>query len=171
MEYGIQDIEGVFDGRIVKSLGSSEYVIRIDDREQGLRILSADSRGIEFILNDEFHKVRYLQGGTAQISMVVDGVPMTVSMHPGMDKVVYKNSGGAGGAGGAQLALKSQIPGKVVSVDVEEGSSVKKGDVVCTLESMKMQVGVKAHRDGSVKSIRIKQGGSVAKNDVILEIE
>ena len=170
MEYKIQDIEGVFNGRIVRSLGNSEYVIRIDDREQDLRILSADSRGIEFILNDEFHKARYLDGGTAKINMVVDGVPMTVNMHPGMDEIVYKNSGGTG-AGGAQTALKSQIPGKVVSVDVEEGASVKKGDVVCTLESMKMQVGVKAHRDGSVKSVRIKQGGSVAKNDTILDIE
>ena len=44
----------------------------------------------------------------------------------------------------SQLALKSQIPGKVVSIAVEhEGDSVKKGDVVCTLESMKMQVAVK----------------------------
>lgn len=170
MEYKIQDMEGTFHGQIVKNLGNSEYVIKIDGREQSLRILSADSRGIEFILNDEFHRAKYLGGGTAQMNMVVDGVPITVNMHPGMDKVVYKNSGG-GGAGGAQLALKSQIPGKVVSVDVEEGASVRKGDTVCTLESMKMQVGVKAHKDGSVRSIRIKEGGSVAKNDVILEIE
>ena len=170
MEYKIQDIEGIFNGQIVKNLGNSEYVIKIDDREQSLRILSADSRGIEFILNDEFHKVKYLESGTAEMNMVVDGVPITVNMHPNMDKVVYKNSGG-GGAGGAQIALKSQIPGKVVSIDVEEGASVKKGDTVCTLESMKMQVGVKAHKDGNVKSIKIKEGGSVAKNDVILEIE
>jgi len=170
MEYKIQDMEGIFHGQIVKNLGDSEYVIKIDGREQSLRILSADSRGIEFILDGGFHWAKYLEGGTARMSMVVDGVPITVSMHPGMDVVVYKNSGGAG-AGGAQLALKSQIPGKVVSVDVEEGASVRKGDTVCTLESMKMQVGVKAHKDGSVRSIRIKEGGSVAKNDVILEIE
>ena len=66
------------------------------------------------------------------------------------DKVVYKNSGGSG-SGGAQLTLKSQIPGKVVSIAVEDGDSVKKGDVVCTLESMKMQVAVKAHKDGVIK--------------------
>ena len=51
MEYKIQDIEGIFNGQIVKNLGNSEYVIKIDDREQSLRILSADSRGIEFILD------------------------------------------------------------------------------------------------------------------------
>lgn len=170
MECKIRDMDGVFDGQIVKSLGDSQYVIRIDDREHSLRILAADARGIEFMLDNAFHKAKYLDGGTAEIGMSIDGVPMTVNMHPGMDKIVYKNSGGQG-SGGVQTALKSQIPGKVVSVDVEEGASVTKGDTVCTLESMKMQVGVKAHRDGSVKSIRVKQGGNVAKNDVILEIE
>ena len=86
------------------------------------------------------------------------------------DEIVFKNSGGAS-TGNAQLALKSQIPGKVVSIAVAEGDSVKQGDVVCTLESMKMQVSVKSHKDGIIKSIKIKQGGSVAKGDVISEIE
>ena len=54
---------------------------------------------------------------------------------------------------------------------VADGDSVKQGDVVCTLESMKMQVAVKAHKDGSVKSIKVKEAGTVAKGDLIAEIE
>ena len=54
---------------------------------------------------------------------------------------------------------------------MEEGANIKKGDNVCVLESMKMQVGIKSHKDGTVKSIKVKQGGIVAKNDVIAEIE
>ena len=69
------------------------------------------------------------------------------------------------------MALKSQIPGKVVSIAVGEGDSVKKGDVVCTLESMKMQVAVKAHKDGAVKNLKIKEGSTVAKGDVIADLE
>ena len=67
--------------------------------------------------------------------------------------------------------MKSQIPGKVISISVEDGDSVKKGDVICTLESMKMQVAVKAQKDGVVKGIKIKEGNSVNKNDVIADIE
>ena len=170
MEYKIQDIEGTFNGQVVENLGNSEYTIKIGEQEQNLKILSMDSRGIEFILDQTYHRAKYLESSTAEMNMVVDGIPITVNMHPGMDKIVYKNSGG-GGAGGAQIALKSQIPGKVVSIAVEEGASVKKGDVICTLESMKMQVGIKAHKDGVVKSIKVKEAGSVAKNDVIAEIE
>ena len=47
----------------------------------------------------------------------------------------------------------------------------RKGDTVCTLESMKMQVAVKAQKDGTVKGIKIKEGNSVNKNDVIADIE
>ena len=87
-----------------------------------------------------------------------------------LDEIVYKNSGGSDTAS-VQLNLRSQIPGKIVSIHVEEGNEIKKGDVFCVLESMKMQVSVKSHKDGVVKSIKIKEGNSVNKNDVLAEIE
>jgi len=170
MEYKIQDIEGSFNGEILENLGNNEYVIKLNDLEQNLKILNMDAKGIEFILNKKYHKIKYLESSTAKINLVVDGVPMTLNRYANLDEIVYKNSGG-GGSEDSEITLKSQIPGKVVSVAVEEGASVKKGDTVCTLESMKMQVGVKAHKDGTVKSIKIKQGGTVAKNDIIAEIE
>jgi biotin carboxyl carrier protein len=54
---------------------------------------------------------------------------------------------------------------------VEPGNSVKKGDAVVILESMKMQVAVKAHKDGNLKEIRVKQGAPVARNDIVAIIE
>lgn len=170
MEYKIQDIEGSFNGEIIENLGNSEYVIKLNDREQNLKILSMDAKGIEFVLDQKYHRVKYLESGTAKMNLIVDGVPMTLNRYANLDEIVYKNSGGSVAAD-SEISLKSQIPGKVVSVAVGEGASVKKGDTVCTLESMKMQVGVKAHKDGTIKSIKIKQGGTVAKNDIIAEIE
>ena len=170
MEYNIQDIEGSFNGEIIENLGNNEYVIKLNGKEQNLKVLNMDAKGIEFVLDQKYHKVKYLESSTAKMNLVVDGVPMTLNRYANLDEIVYKNSGG-GAAADSEIALKSQIPGKVVSVAVEEGASVKKGDIVCTLESMKMQVGVKAHKDGTVKSIKIKEGGTVAKNDLIAEIE
>ena len=170
MDYKINDVENAFAGEITENLGNNEYVIKINDNEHQVKILTLDSRGIEFILDQKYHKAKYLDNSTNEMNLVIDNVPITLNMHSKFDEIVYKNSGG-GGSGGAQLALKSQIPGKVVSIAVSESDSVKEGDVVCTLESMKMQVAVKSHRDGSVKTIKIKEGGSVAKGDVIAEIE
>ena len=104
------------------------------------------------------------------MNLVIDNVPITINQHTNFDEIVFKNSGGAGTAN-AQLGLKSQIPGKVVSIALQEGDSVNQGDVVCTLESMKMQVAVKSHKSGTIKSIKIKAGGTVAKGDLVAEIE
>jgi len=170
MNYKIQDIEKSFDGKIVENLGNNDYVIKIDDNEHNLKIISMNSKGIEFILDNKYHKAKYLEQSTNEMNIVIDNVPITLNLHTHFDEIVYKNSGG-GGSGNAQLALKSQIPGKVVSIAIAEGDSIKKGDVVCTLESMKMQVAVKSHKDGVVKTLKIKETTTVAKGDVIAEIE
>jgi len=170
MDYKIQDIEKTFEGKITENLGNNEYVIKINDNEHKLKIINMNSKGIEFILDQQYHKAKYLEQSTSEINLVIDNVPITLKIHSHFDEVVYKKTGG-GGTGDAQLSLKSQIPGKVVSIAASNGDSVKKGDVVCTLESMKMQVAIKAHKDGSIKSLKIKEGSTVAKGDVIADIE
>ena len=168
MECKIDDVK--FDCDITSDTDNSRHVIRIGGSEKELRIISTSRHGIEFLLDSRYHKARYADVSTAKMDLVIDGTPVSLILHPGLDDIVYKNSGG-GGPEGAQTALKSQIPGKVVSVVVAESEQVAKGASVCTLESMKMQVEIKAHRDGIVKSIRIKPGDSVAKNDIIADIE
>ena len=170
MDYKIANLEKSFDGKIVQNLGNNDYVIKIDDGEHTLKIITMDSKGIEFILDQKYHKAKYLEQSTNEMNIVIDNVPVVLNLHTHFDKIVYKNSGGSG-SGNSQVGLKSQIPGKVVSVSVAEGDSVQKGDVVCTLESMKMQVAIKAHKDGVVKSIKVKETATVAKGDVVAEIE
>lgn len=170
MEYKIEDIEDVFNAKIIQQLGNLEYLIKINDKEINLKILTMSSRGIEFVLDQKYHNVKYLDNTTSQMKIVVNGVPITVNMHQNFNEIVFKNSGDSG-TGDSQLNLHSQIPGKVIKISVSEGSEVKKDDVICVLESMKMQVSVKSHKDGVVKKIKVKEGATVAKDDIIAEIE
>ena len=170
MEYKIEDIEDAFNAEIIQQLGNLEYLIKINDNEKNLKILTMSSRGIEFVLDQKYHKVKYLDNTTSQMKIVVNGVPITVNMHQNFNEIVFKNSGDSG-TGDSQLNLHSQIPGKVIKISVSEGSEVKKDDVICVLESMKMQVSVKSHKDGVVKKIKVKEGSTVAKNDLVAEIE
>ncbi len=170
MEYKIEDIEDVFNAEIIQQLGNLEYLIKINDKEINLKILTMSSRGIEFVLDQKYHNVKYLDNTTSQMKIVVNGVPITVNMHQNFNEIVFKNSGDSG-TGDSQLNLHSQIPGKVIKISVSEGSEVKKADVICVLESMKMQVSVKSHKDGVVKKIKVKEGATVAKDDIIAEIE
>ena len=170
MEFKLEDIEETFNGEIINQVSNNEYLIKIQDKEHHLQILNINSSGMEFVLDNNFHSVNYVEKQTAEMKIVVDGVPLTINMHTKLDEIVYKNTGGAD-TGSAQINLRSQIPGKVVSIEVTIGDKVKKGDVVCVLESMKMQVSVKSHKDGEVKNLKIKEGNSVNKNDILAEIE
>ena len=63
------------------------------------------------------------------------------------------------------------MPGLVVAVAVSEGDEVQAGDVLLTLESMKMQSGVAAPIDGKVLKVEVKEGQTVNAGDVLIELE
>jgi biotin carboxyl carrier protein len=170
MEFKLEDIEGTFDGEIISKISNTNYIIKIQDKEHQLQILNINSNGMEFVLDNKFHNVKYIENQTAEMKIVVDGLALTVNMHTKLDEIVYKSAGGAD-VGSIQINLRSQIPGRVVSIEVKNGDKVKKGDIVCVLESMKMQVSVKSHKDGEVKNLKIKEGVSVNKNDILAEID
>ena len=160
----------MMDGAIVKPLGNNEFVIKIRNHERNLKILDMVHDKVEFMLDNSFHVAKYVENSTSKITLVVDGGKLPFPPRPALDSLVYKISG-MEPAADSQISHKSQIPGRVVSINVSEGDSINKGDVVCVLESMKMQVSIKSHKDGVVKSLKINQGASVAKNDVLAEIE
>ena len=68
-------------------------------------------------------------------------------------------------------AIRSPLPGKVVSIKCSVGDSVKAGDTVLVLESMKMENAIMAPKSGRVKEIPVVEGANVALDDVLLVIE
>jgi biotin carboxyl carrier protein len=62
------------------------------------------------------------------------------------------------------------MPGTVLEVKVSAGQAVKKGDVICVLEAMKMENDIPAPQDGVVASVNVQKGASVAAGDVIVTL-
>lgn len=67
--------------------------------------------------------------------------------------------------------VKAPLAGNVFKVQVEQGQSVKAGDVLIILEAMKMETDIKAEHDGTVASLTTKEGASVNVGDVLLTLE
>ena len=64
----------------------------------------------------------------------------------------------------------SFIPGTIISLDVKEGQSVKEGDRILILESMKMYNNIKMPCDGTIVKIHVEPGQRIAKNILMVEI-
>ena len=56
------------------------------------------------------------------------------------------------------------MPGKVVVVNVINGQSVKKGEVLMVMEAMKMEHSIIAPMDGVIKSCLCKVGDQIAES-------
>lgn len=67
--------------------------------------------------------------------------------------------------------VTSPMPGKIVSVNVAEGATVNAGDIVLTVEAMKMENPVHAPESGTVKTIYVVEGDSVNPDECLMEIE
>ena len=74
----------------------------------------------------------------------------------------------AGKAG--SVSVKAPMPGTVNKINVKPGDAVKKGDVLCVLEAMKMENDITAPEDGVVASVETTQGASVATDAVLVTL-
>jgi biotin carboxyl carrier protein len=70
-----------------------------------------------------------------------------------------------GTAGSVEVA--ASVPGKVLSIASQVGASVKAGDPIVILESMKMEIPVVAPKDGTVASINVTSGAQVESGDLL----
>jgi biotin carboxyl carrier protein len=74
-------------------------------------------------------------------------------------------------AAGDGKVLTAPMPGVVLAVRVKVGDRVKRGEEVCLLESMKMELNILAGADGTVKKVSVSQGQNVAHGTILVEFE
>lgn len=67
--------------------------------------------------------------------------------------------------------VNSPLPGSVMKLLVKPGSVVKRGDLLLTLEAMKMENEIVSAYDGTVSEVFIKEGQTVVSDEQLLKIE
>ena len=66
--------------------------------------------------------------------------------------------------------VNSPMPGTILSINVSNGSAVKKGDVLMILEAMKMENEIMSPCDGTIASVNVNAGASVETGAVLCVI-
>jgi biotin carboxyl carrier protein len=84
---------------------------------------------------------------------------------------VYRGFKPSGLSSGLSGELFTQMPGKVVKLNVALGDEVSEGDTVLILEAMKMENEIKCGVSGTVKAIYVKEGEALDSGVLMMEIE
>jgi len=71
----------------------------------------------------------------------------------------------------AQEKVEVPITGKIIGVNVKVGDEVKEGDVLCILESMKMENPIVAPVSGSITEVGVTVDQVVKPGDIVVAIE
>ena len=67
--------------------------------------------------------------------------------------------------------IGAPMPGVVASVVVSAGQQVREGDMLLTIEAMKMETGIHAERDAVIKAVHVHPGGQIDAKDLLIEFE
>ena len=117
--------------------------------------------------------VEEIDGGVAPTPVYAPAAPMAAPVAPtapvSAPTSVAAPAASTASSGG--VAVNSPMPGTILDVKVSVGQSVKKGDVICVLEAMKMENDIPAPQDGVIASINVQKGASVAANDILATLK
>jgi len=67
--------------------------------------------------------------------------------------------------------IGAPMPGVVASVAVQAGQEVRAGDLLLTIEAMKMETGIHAERDAVIKQTHVSAGAQIDAKDLLIELE
>ncbi|MFT4149579.1 MAG: pyruvate carboxylase [Paracoccaceae bacterium] len=74
-------------------------------------------------------------------------------------------------AEGNAAHVGAPMPGSIASVAVAAGQKVKPGDLLLTIEAMKMETGLHADRAATVKAVHVTPGAQIDAKDLLVELE
>ena len=72
---------------------------------------------------------------------------------------------------GNDAHVAAPMPGSIASISVRVGQRVAAGDVMLTMEAMKMEAAVHAPRDGTVSAVLVSLGQTVDAKDLLVIVD
>ncbi|GHA52237.1 pyruvate carboxylase [Amylibacter ulvae] len=107
--------------------------------------------------------------GQARVFFELNGQPRTIRVTDRSKAATSAKRPTAESGNAAHVG--APMPGVISSVVVNVGQEVKQGDMLCTIEAMKMETGINAERDGVIKAIHAPAGSQVDAKDLLIEFE
>lgn len=131
-----------------------------------------DGRKYETTVNEIEDNIAEVTVNGTVFHVAIDKKKTTPSIKPAAPKAAAAAPAAPRAAQPAgSVVVKSPLPGSIVKVVAAAGQPVKKGDLLLTMESMKMENQVTSEYEGTIKSVLVQPGQNVMQDDKLVEIE
>jgi pyruvate carboxylase len=106
------------------------------------------------------------EDGTRTVFFELNGQPRSATiadraLQPERTPAVQAEAGNSDHVG-------APMPGMVATVSVKPGDQVARGDMLLTIEAMKMEAGVRAERDGRIAEVLVQPGQQIDAKDLLV---
>ena len=163
--------------KYIATVNDREYVIEINDDHRVL--LDGQPVDVDFdsvneqpvftlIIDGKSYEAFINEGLGDELQVQLRGRQYAVLVQDERERRLRAAGLGEGGAGAGEFQLKAPMPGLIVTIPVEEGQIVHKGDVLVILESMKMQNELRTPRDGVVSRINVAAAEGVDQGQILV---
>lgn len=112
------------------------------------------------------------------LTVVVDGESFQVEVQPleatgvpPADPAEPQDSAVEATPEGGDTGVTAPMPGTVLDIAVQVGTQVKKDQVLCTLEAMKMKTPLRAQQAGTVRQVETHDGQTVEHGDLLFVLD
>jgi biotin carboxyl carrier protein len=153
---------------------TDDVEILVDDRliepDPGRELAWTDQAVGEAVLRRETDRVAVLiEGGPSEWVVTVRGRRIEVTVRGHRDRLLAESTRLLGRRHGP-ADIRATLPGLVVRVAVSPGDDVAEGDVLVTVEAMKMQNEIRAPRAGRVAGVEVSPGQAIATGALLVRL-
>ena len=162
-----------------------EYKLKINDEIKTVETTIAEDDTIKASMEGGDVDVTYTLVSDHQIQLTIDGSNVNAFVMDGPDGKTVLINGVAylvedaqitrtkkkGGSSQTPTEVTPATPSVVISVPVEVGDRVKKGQGVVVLSAMKMETTLTAPFDGTVTQVNAAEGESVSPGQILVDIQ
>jgi pyruvate carboxylase len=136
--------------------------------DQGEEIFAEIERGKTMVIN-YLGRAETNEKGQVRVFFDLNGQPRTITV-PDRLKVGEIQVRAKAALGDAKQ-LGAPMPGVISGLQVKVGDNVAAGDVLLSIEAMKMETAIHAEADGVVAEVTVKPGDQIDAKDLLVRFE
>lgn len=142
------------------SIDGASYNVNVKSVEGSQAEIEVNGKSYSIVLEEELNPLK---------TPIL--VRKEVVTKPGENKITAKAAPMPPSNKPSANTIKAPLPGSIIRVVAKVGDTVKEGDLLLVMESMKMENNILSEKNGVIRTIDVDAGQAVLQDDILMTLE